>query len=222
MIKPLLGIPYERTGTVNAECFAAFLRIARQGWDLVSTDYGRTDVTRNRLAQALLKTDHTHLVMLDADHVHPPDVVKNLLRWADKDRDAYQVVGGLNYRRGEPYEACAFLRDERGIYYTYDDWPAGLHQVAVVGTGCICIDRRVFETIPPPWFCYEYPQASTDDGSFNWPAEDTYFAHQCEKYGIAQWVDTTITSPHARTVYVDRQYGMSWRERHGNQGTDTH
>lgn len=74
-IKPLLGIPLERTGTVNGETFAAFMRIARQGWDMVFTGYGRIDVTRCRMAQTLLKGDHTHLIMLDADHIHPPETV---------------------------------------------------------------------------------------------------------------------------------------------------
>jgi hypothetical protein len=211
-IKPLLGIPVERTGTVNGETFAAFLRIARQGWDIVSTDYGRIDLTRCRMAQTLLQGDHTHLIMLDADHIHPPDVCHKLLRWVMKDRDKYQIVGGLNYRRGEPYEALAFLRDEETRnYYTFEDWPPGIFQVAALGTGCICIDRRVFEAIPAPWFGYSYPQKYTDDGSFNWPTDDTYFAQKCEVAGIAQWVDTTVTSPHGRWMYVDKQYGDEHR-----------
>jgi hypothetical protein len=185
-IKPLVGIPCERTGTVNSETFAAFMRIARQGWDQVWTDYGRIDVTRCRMAQELLKSDHTHLIMLDADHIHPPDVVHKLLRWAVKDRDTYQIVGGLNYRRGEPYEALAFLRDEKTrVYFTFEDWPDNsIMRVAALGTGCIMIDRRVFETVPAPWFGYSYPQQYTDDGSFGWPTDDTYFAQKCEVAGI--------------------------------------
>ena len=220
-IKPFVAIPMERTGTVNSETFAAFLRIARQGWDIISIEYGRIDVIRCRMAQTLLLSDHTHLIMLDADHIHPPDVVHKLLRWAQKDRDRYQIVGGLNYRRGEPYEAMAFLREpETRKYFTYEDWPPGLHQVAAVGTGCICIDRRVFETIPPPWFAYSYPQKYTDDGTFEYPTDDTHFAQACEQAGISQWVDTTITSPHGRWMYVDKQYGDEWRLKHGHQGTD--
>jgi len=224
IIRPLLGIPCERTGTVNGETFMAFLRIARQGWDMVATDFGRIDVTRCRMAQALLDSDHTHLVMLDADHIHPPDTVRRLMRWALKDRDMYQVVGGLNYRRGEPYEALAFLREEGNRnYYTLADWPAGIAQVAVVGTGCICIDRRVFEALPAPWFAYHYPQKYTDDKTFNWPTDDTHFAQACEQAGIPQWVDTTLTSPHGRWVYVDKQYGDEWRAKQAvTEGDDGH
>ena len=222
-IKPLLGIPVERTGTVNGETFGAFLRIARQGWDMVFTDYGRIDLTRCRMAQKLLETDHTHLIMLDADHVHPMDVVAKLVRWAHIDRDKYQIVGGLNYRRGEPYEALAFLRDETTRnYYTLEDWPAGMFQVAALGTGCIMIDRRVFEAIPAPWFAYTYPQKYTDDGSFNWPTDDTYFAQRCEEHGITQWVDTTIVSPHGKWVYVDKAYGDAWRKSRIAEGSDGH
>jgi hypothetical protein len=213
-IKPLLGFPTERTGTVNGETLQAMARIWAQGWPQVWTDYGRIDLTRCRMAQELLKSTCTHLIMLDADHIHPPDVVHKLLRWAATDRDKYQIVGGLNYRRGEPYEALAFLRDpETRNYFTYEDWPEGLHQVAALGTGSICIDRRVFEALPAPWFAYAYPQKYTDDGSFGWPTDDTYFAQLCEKHGISQWVDTTVTSPHGRWVYVDKQYGDEYRAR---------
>lgn len=214
-IKPLLGIPMERTGTVSSETFLAFLRIARQGWDVVGVPYGRIDVVRCRMAQALLDGDHTHLIMLDADHEHPVDVVQKLLRWPMKDRDKYQVVGGLNYRRGEPYEAMAFLRDEKTHnFYTFEEWPLGLHQVALVGTGCICIDRRVFEALPPPWFAYDYPEKYSDNRSFDYPTDDTYFNKLCEQAGIPVWCDTTLTSPHAKWDYVTAEYGAAWRQKH--------
>lgn len=189
--RPLIGIPMERTLAHADKVFFNFLGIAQQGFPFIQIGYGRTDLVRNRMALHLLSTDFTHLVMLDADHIHPIDIVQRLMTSFIRKPDL-RIVGGLNFRRGEPYDPCAFIRGDNGMYYPMAEWERGLIRVDALGTGCIAIDRRVFEQIEPPWFWNDYSRIMDDV----WPGEDMGFAEKCREAGIMQYCDTTITSPH--------------------------
>jgi hypothetical protein len=114
---------------------------------------------------------------------------------------AIKVVGGLNFRRGEPYDPCAFIRGDDGKYYPMSEWEEGLIKVDAIGTGCIAIAREVFELLEPPWFYNDYSKVFEDV----WPGEDMGFAVKCQAAGIQQWVDTTITSPHLIDALIDRE-----------------
>lgn len=197
-IRPVIGIPMERTISHADEVFFNFLGIAQQGFPFVKMDYGRTDLGRNRLAIHLLKSDFTHLIMLDLDHVHPINIVQRLMVHFHNNPEL-EVVGGLNFRRGTPYDACAFIRGDDGSYYSMSEWEKGLIKVDALGTGCIAIARTVFEKIEPPWFFNDYSRVMDDI----WPGEDMGFAEKCRIAGISQWVDTTLTSPHLIDAVVD-------------------
>jgi hypothetical protein len=148
----------------------------------------RCDVARNTYAADLLKSEHTHLLMLDSDHIHPPDIVQRLARWMVED-PARLVVGGLNFRRGEPFDPCAYVKDEDGAVLGLTDW-GDLVECHSIGTGCILISREVFERIPPPWFGYDvtaFPE---------YPSDDIFFCNLCRQHDIKLFCDTTTTSPH--------------------------
>ena len=108
------------------------------------------DEARNQAAIALLKSDFTHLLMLDIDHVHPYNIVQRLARWVIMD-NGIQVVGGLNYRRSEPHDPCAYRMDENGAMYAieFDKDNSQLVEVDRLGTGSILIAREVFEKQSP-------------------------------------------------------------------------
>lgn len=197
--RPVLGVLFERSLSHADKVVYPLLGIAQQGFPFIQIPYGRTDLVRNKMALHLLKSSFTHLIMLDVDHVHPTDIVHRLMHWFVKLPDL-KVVGGLNFRRGEPYDPCAFIRGDDGKYYPMSEWPDGLVEVDALGTGCIAIAREAFETIPPPWFYNDYSKVMDDV----WPGEDIGFAMECAKYGIKQYVDTTITSPHLIDAVVDR------------------
>lgn len=207
-IKPLIGIPMFPGGVANDRVFWQFMHIAAYGWGLVQEPCSHIDIVRNRMATALMnRPDYTHLVMLDADHAHAPDIVQQLIRWPLKDRDRYQIVGSLQYRRGEPYEPMVFLREERtGHYVAPLDPPPCITRVAAIGLAAVCIDRRVFERLPPPWFVCDYPLGWDRLKGGLCRTEDTYFSQSCEKNDIPIWCDTTITSPHAIWQYVDKAF----------------
>ena len=212
-VKPVVGVLLERSISHADKVFWPLLSIAQQGFPFIRMSYGRTDLVRNKMALQLLKSDFTHLIMLDIDHIHPVDIVQRLMATFTKYPEI-QVVGGLNFRRGEPYDPCAFLQGDDGLYYPMYQWPKGLVEVDALGTGCIAIAREVFELIPPPWFYNDYTKVMQDI----WPGEDIGFAEKCREYGIKQFVDTTITSPHLIDSVVDERSYQVFLDDKGFEG----
>jgi len=207
----LVGMPRERT---MPNCgHVSMLRIAQRGYPIIDLPYSRTDVARNKFAEHLLDSDFTHLLMLDCDHDHPDDIVTRLARWVADD-PCKLVVAGKVRRRGAPYELLMFLPDGDGAYYSPANLPPGLikvvneHGAGYVATSAILIAREVFETIPWPWFKYEYPEPG------QYPTEDIWFSRQCGEYGIDIWMDTTFISPHMTEEYVTDDTYDEYVKRH--------
>lgn len=210
----LIFIPQERSCPGGS--FYDFLAIASQGHPILELGYSRTMVVRNKAATHFLQTRATHLLMLDIDHKHPRDIVQRLVRWVIQDPTKL-VVGGMNFRRGAPYEPCAFIYDESGNAFAPAEWPRGLIKVDILGTGSILIAREVFETIQPPWFYDLYDSVWQDI----WPGEDAGFARECHKHGIDQWMDTTTTSPHLIDGVVDESVFRAYLDDHPEK-VDSH
>ena len=210
----LLGVPLERTVSYASGVFPRFMEIASQGVAFVKQDYTRTDLARNRFAMKLLESEFTHLLMLDLDHVHPVDIVQRLARWPMMNPEI-QVVGGLNYRRSEPYEPCCFIRGETGELAAPATWTPGLMEVDYLGTGSILIAREVFEKIEPPWFynIYDDEQRWAD----TWPGEDIGFNEKCKAAGVKMYVDTTTTSPHCGDRLIGDATFRAYLQAHPNQ-----
>ena len=208
----MIGVPLERTISHASLVFHRFIEIAAQGAVFLKQDYTRTDLARNRFATKLLESDYTHLLMLDLDHVHPADIVQRLARWVLMNPEI-EVVGGLNFRRSEPYEPCCFFLDrEHGTVNAPADWGKGLMKVDYIGTGSILIAREVFEKIEPPWFYNVYGiEANWAD---EWPGEDIGFSEKCQKAGVNMYVDTTTTSPHISERLIAEQTFRSYLEKH--------
>lgn len=196
----LVGVPLERAMSFTEGVFYNFWSIAQQGVPIIQMPYGRIDVTRNKFAVSLLQSDFTHLLMLDIDHKHPKNIVQRLARWVIT-KPEIKVVGGLNFRRSEPFDPCCGFWGKDGRYYPPAEWGKGLIKVDILGTGSILIDREVFEIIPPPWFYFDYSKVWADD----WISEDVIFSKLCNQYNIDLYVDTTTTSPHITTGLVDAE-----------------
>lgn len=206
-IKIALAIPLERY--VPDSAFLHFYAIAMKGWPLFARPYGRTDFNRNEFARTLLDSDYTHLMMLDLDHLHSPTVIEQHARWLLDDPDKL-VIGGIHFRRGEPFDPCIFLKSEDGKLYAPVDWSEGLIKVDAIGHGTILISRKVFEQIQPPWWCYTYNNV----GSWIFPSEDLYFCHLLNHHHIDIWCDTTITSPHLIQSSVDENAFRLYLQEH--------
>src|SRR3990172_3908985 len=106
--RPVVGVLLERSLSHADKVIYPLLSIAQQGFPFISINHGRTDLVRNKMALHLLQSHFTHLIMLDIDHIHPGDIVQRLMKPFIDDR-SLRVVGGLNFRRGEPFDPCAFV-----------------------------------------------------------------------------------------------------------------
>ncbi len=184
-------------------------RAGRRGYTRIECEYGRTDVRRMGLSlifKQLARRPTDTLVMLDIDHEHPPDVIERL---AAHD---VGVVAPLMFRRGEPYEACAFRAGPNGDIQHLANFPPGLYEMAQVGTGAIAIQRWVFDELDRqglgPWyFKYDY---RVDDGTLHMPSEDMHFGEICRQAGIPHYVDLSFESPHATIGFVDKQVHLDY------------
>jgi hypothetical protein len=198
----------ERSISYADEVLPNLINIFAQGVTPIEMDYTRTDLARNKVSMHFLKTDFTHLLMLDIDHTHPMDIVQRLSRWFlyDKlsggqlveDGPAW-VIGGLNFRRSYPHDPCAFVLDENGRVCAPKEWGDGLMRVNLLGTGSMMIAREALEAVPPPWFWNDYSQAWGDV----YPGEDLGFCRKLIEHKIPVFADTTVTSPHITTRSID-------------------
>ena len=201
-IRVLCGVPMERT--IGQLPFFGFVSIAAQGWPFAKLEYTRNDIARCTFAQFLVDSEFTHLLMLDSDHVHPVDIVPRLARWFRAYPEQIQVIGGLNFRRGKPYDPCAFVDPGDGSYRRMASWHPGAVEVDALGSGSIMIAKPVFEQLPKPWFAYAYEDLT------GWPGTDMWFSKLCHNAGIALWCDTTTTSPHVGDKLIDGQDYRKW------------
>jgi hypothetical protein len=199
-INVVVGVPLGRN--VSASAFLNFWEIARRGWPLIHRPYSRTDVNRNEFGRALLASDYTHLVMLDLDHRHPYDIVERLASIVQYDRDKFQVVGALAFRRGKPYNPCAYQLDGDGELRDVIEWTPGMLKVDAIGHAAMIIDRRVLEKTPAPWWQYEYWEWSDE---YDYPTEDLFFCRLCREHDIDIWCDTTLITPHLAETDIDQE-----------------
>ena len=211
----VVGIPLERALSHASEVFWPFMHIAANNPFFGELPYMRTDLYRNKMATMLLKSNFTHLLMLDADHIHPHDIVQRLAKWVLLS-DEIKIVGGLNFRRGKPYEPCAFIEEEDGGVYAPADWPQGLIEVDYLGTGSMLIAREVFEEMEPPWFYNDYSRAWEN----HYPGEDIGFCAKAREAGFKIFMDTTVTSPHAITRFVDETTFRNYMREHPDNTVD--
>jgi len=187
-------------------------RAARLGYHRCLAPCLRTDDARNRAVVALLKMaqgDRDTLVMLDADHTHPPDIVERLVA------HDVGVVGALAFRRGDSFDALAFQHDDNGELYTIERDLTGLQEVAVVATCALAIQRWVFKALEEAGYHWPYFRYAYAEGAATQPTEDIWFGAICRAAGIKQYVDCDTVTPHLMMVEVDRDFAVSYAAEHG-------
>lgn len=194
--------------TLSEQAVQALLDIAQSApleSERIGVPYCRTDEARNMLTQLFLKKaqgDDDRLIMLDCDHIHPPDV---LARLAAHDVD---VVGALYFRRvavDSPSEPTPLLwRIGQNGYEFMHDYPKGqLVECDGVATGAICIKRKVFRMIeekvePYPFFRYNYR-----NGLDQFPTEDVDFSARVTQAGAKIFCDTSLVTKHIVWAWLD-------------------
>ena len=134
----------------------------------------RIDEARNNLAEAALNDGCDYVLWLDADQTFPPDT---LFRLAAHDLP----IVGCNYAiRHNPNALSSAWRDGKRI----EPKDTGLEPVDVLGLGVCLVKRKVFETLPRPWF---EPYRHGEDG---------YFCEKARQHGIIPHVDHSLKVGH--------------------------
>tara|TARA_R110000803_G_scaffold205530_4_gene272287 strand:+ start:9249 stop:10088 length:840 start_codon:yes stop_codon:yes gene_type:complete len=112
------------------------------------------------------------------------------------------VKGGI--RRISQSEA----RDRRGQ----------IERVALIGTGLILIDMKVFEKVKVPWFddMYKSPLKETV-----WTTQDSYFCNNCNENGVPVWCNWYSWAAHWKMTRVDRPDDLIIEKTKRNKRFDT-
>lgn len=199
--------------------FAVAGHCARLGYTQIRWPYQRVDVARNSIVHVFrgqAQSPDDTLIMLDADHIHPADIVERLVK---HDID---VVGALAFQRGEPFAPCWFTYNQ-GFHAGYSwDGMTGVMAVDAVGTGAIAIKRRVFDTLAangfgPYFFQAMYPDLAAVDLKGALPpaaSEDLWFATTCMQMGIKHHVDLDLVTPHITIGGADQTFFEAWKKAH--------
>lgn len=132
--------------------------------------------------------------------------------------------------KNREYIPC--LRDGMGLKidkYTRDEaaMMRGIQRAAALPTGCLLVDLRVLDVLPPPWFSYEY-----DDPPFNTSlasTEDIVFTRNADWLGIKQYCHWSAWAGHDKSFMtgipteapvhdipqsIHRSWSNGWRPKH--------
>lgn len=146
---------------------------------------------RNMLVDTAIGAGFDWLLMLDDDMVPPPDLVVRLLAH-DK-----EVCGALYYQRGGRYHPVLLNRIVPEIgglattFLSHSDprlTTPGLHQVDIVGGGCLLCKVDVFRKLMPPYFEPEVVLGT-----------DINICSRWLDAGVQIWADTSLELGHVRS-----------------------
>lgn len=206
--KLFIGIPIY--GGVDPHFFCSILQFNEEKHRLpfpvhCSTVIGDSLVSRarNTITMEFLKSDCTHLLMIDSDLVFSSDHVVRIMG------HNLDVVGGFYPKKKDGDAELVFnslqdvVMDERG-----------LTEVNYIGTGFLCVSRKVIEAMISeygddiifkvdgaenkvgfdfwPVGVYKYP-----DGSRRYLSEDWYFCQRARDLGFKVWGDNRVLLKHS-------------------------
>jgi hypothetical protein len=225
-VRVIVGVPPERN--IPEPVWWHFLAIAQRGYPFIRIPPVRIDLARNLFGVHFVRTceaqnvantpAYTHLVMLDMDHAHWPNVVEKLRARVAEDPSRL-VVSGTYYRRCEPHDPNGWIVDAAGHFSNPLETAPGVYRRDRLGLGCVIIAREVFERIPPPWFYFTYDATNWERG-FDGHGEDIVFTGLCQQAGIACWQDVGIESPHLVNGWVTRETYLKFIQEHPEQFED--
>lgn len=149
------------------------------------------DHARNMASMRLLESGLDYLFFLDSDVVPPRDTILRLMSYKQP------IVSGVYCRRSPPASIPVMLKN--GAWY--DAKPnTGIHEVDLVGAGCLLISREVIQNLPPQrpgkhWFDWRVDMQGILP-HHECLSEDFTFCHHARQNGYRILVDTGIQCKH--------------------------
>lgn len=192
--KLAIGIPLSFP-MVPASFFDSFTVMEKPNYQFLRSNNGPIDEMRNEIVEKALRSDCTHLIVMDTDMVYHPETITKLMTYD------YDVVGALCYRRYPPFDPI-MMKGRINHYQTIEDWTDGdLVEVDATGTGCLMFKIDVFRKVPKPWFRFRPNPNKKLGGTIG---EDIGFCSKLKKLGFNIYVDTSIPCDHLTTLAVNK------------------
>ena len=158
------------------------------------------DRARNRIVRQFLdEARATHLFMIDADMVPPPDAVERLLS-----HDLPFVTGmtplpvDASDGKRPVVDFCFALPDEPGGPLRPLARNSGLRPVRRCGAGCLMLRRDLLAGMEPPWFRFAYSAEGTELVT----SEDVGFCDRLAAAGVPMHADTGVVCRHEKALLL--------------------
>lgn len=148
---------------------------------------------RNTIATRFLQTGCSHLALMDADGIIPPNAILDLLECQKP------VVSAMQWSHGPNYFLSAFERVDEYKGIPIAPPITELRQVYATGFQLMLIERAVFEKLPFPWFEIRY-MGDTPDTRVT---ADFWFCENCYEAGIPIFVNPHVKIPHLTDGVVE-------------------
>jgi hypothetical protein len=173
------------------------------------------NVLTQQRSECVQRMEGDWLLFIDDDMVFPPGAIRELVETQRRFDDTVDMLGGLCFQRGTPYQPTMYVRDPtNGRYQFRETWQDGAAvEVDASGMAFMLIHRRVFDMIlfartgehlptfeeralmpPPPFFRWE--------GTFG---EDFLFCQEAKAAGARIFVDTSVEIGHLGEHVITRE-----------------
>ena len=155
----------------------------------------RGDIAREAILDRILCDDGYYpddaLLLLDADQRHPFDLLEKM-----RAHDLDMVCGHYYARDAENIQSmCYEIGDGEWPFKPWKNPPKkGLFQIAVTGFGCVLIKKKVLQAVKDVT-----PEGERTMGT------DFLFFYRAYQLGYKLWLDASIESEHAVTVWLNHK-----------------
>lgn len=190
------------TGTANRH-LPNRLQISAYRW--IRSQKFPTDVARNEICAAVLAGEEDALLFLDADMVHPPELVERLL-FAEQP----VVTARYHVKSGPEFGATVYVKHrtiEGPGRYDAVNVGRGLFEVERCGAGALLIRREVlqaiYDRVGHNWFRYRRSPDPPHDFSVS---EDFEFCRLAREAGFSIWCDWETECGHIKPMEVRRDF----------------
>ena len=186
----IIGLTTGEVGRGYGECTASIIGMQKpEGSRIIVIVGGSMAKAWNTIGAELLKSDAEWLMLLNDDHIYPPDTIARLLA---HDVD---MVTGLYLHRRFPFNPVLYgkLKEVNGfenyLHYLPTNDDHGLVEIVGCGDGCVLIRRRVLEALPIPiWRMTKYEP--------DLQSTDLIFCEAVRKAGFRIWADLDLVVGH--------------------------
>lgn len=193
MSKVLVAIP-AGDGYVHARLVQNLLPQLKGHQFLIVSGVSPVANARNKIVDAFMGGDFTHLWMVDADTIPPVDALERLLEVSND----YPIASGITPILTENEITSNVWLDDKGpMDIDAAKNEKGVFSALAVGTSCMLIRREVIEQMKQPRFA----QIWLPDGN-DYVSEDIYFCNVAEDLGFKIGVDPRVVCKHVRDVLI--------------------